>query len=112
MIKSWILALQVELEAGSCSALTKMIDEEANINNERNWRLWLSGTQIPPPKTFQKLMLLKIKKKGIYEGKTLSNVSLSRLTPDIHNLISLLCPIIFDAEAQAAEAAETLKNLV
>jgi hypothetical protein len=110
LIKSWILALQVELEASSCSALTKMIDEEANINNERNWRLWLSGTQIPPPKTFEKLMSLKIIKKGIYKGKTLSYVSLSMLTPDIHNLINLLCPIIFDAEAQAAEAAETLKN--
>lgn len=112
LIRSWILALQDLLDAHSCSALTKVIDEQAPINNERNWRIWLNGSQIPPPKTFQTLMSLRINKKGEYDGKTLSSVSLSRLTPDIHNLISLLCPIIFDAEAQAFEAAETLKNLV
>ena len=111
LIKSWILALQDELKVSSCSALTKMLDEEANINNERNWRIWLNGSQIPPPKTFQKLMLLKIKKKGEHEGKTLSSVSLSLNTPDIRNLFSLLYPIIFDEEAQVAEAAVTAEAL-
>ena len=107
LIRSWILALQDLLDAHSCSALTKVIDEDAPINNERNWRIWLNGSQIPPPKTFQTLMSLRINKKGEYDGKTLSSVSLSLNTPDIRNLFSLLYPIIFDDEAQVAEAAET-----
>lgn len=106
LIRSWILALQDLLDAHNCSALTKVIDEEAPINNERNWRIWLNGSQIPPPKTFQTLMSLRINKKGEYDGKTLSSVSLSLNTPDIRNLFSLLYPIIFDDEAQVAEAAE------
>lgn len=105
LIKSWILALQHELDVSSCSALVKMMNEDISINNERNWRLWLNGSQIPPPKTFQELMSLKIKKKR-KNGKveTLASVSLSLNTPDIRNLFSLLYPIVFDDEAQVAEA--------
>ena len=108
LIKSWILALQAKLEVSSCSALVKMMDEDISLNNERNWRLWLNGSQIPPPNTFQKLMSIKMKKK-LKNGKveTLASVSLSLNTPDIRNLFSLLYPIIFDDEAQVAEAAET-----
>ena len=106
LIRSWILALQHELDVSSCSALVKMMNEDISINNERNWRLWLNGSQIPPPKTFQTLMSLRINKKGEYDGKKLSSVSLSLKTPDIRNLFSLLYPIIFDDEAQVAEAAE------
>ena len=111
LIKKWILALQVELEVTSCVDLAKMMDEDANINNERNWRIWRNGTHIPPPKTFQELMSTRIKK-GKYAGKTLSNISLSLKTPDIHDLFSLLYPRIFDEEARAAEAAEAVRNFV